>query len=347
MDLNTIPNSMLETRTPMLLSEIAQQIGGRLEGPDLEIIRLSSPEQARTGELVVVRETRFLEAALASGAALLLGETSHCPDTVSRIRVPDVQKAWPATLALFNPNITWARVGIHPTATIEAGVRVDPTASVGAYVLVCQGASIGAGAVIAPFCYIGEGAEIGPRTVLEPRVTLYRNTWLGAECQIGAGAVLGAVGFGFQDHQRLPHTGRVVLEDGVELGAGCVVQRSLVGETRIGANSKIGDLTDIGHNVQIGQNVVMVGSSAIGGSAVIEDGVLMGGWVVLSDHVRVGKGARLTGGSGISKHVPPGETWASGIPAEPIRKHWRRLAVLDWLVSVERTLRQLLKQPGP
>jgi len=329
----------------MLLSEIAQRIGGHLEGPDLEITSLATPERARAGELVVVREARFLELALTSGAALLLDETSFCPDTVSRVRVSAVFKAWPAVLALFNSPETWARAGIHPTATIEAGVGLDPTASIGAYVLVCQGASIAADVVIGPFCYIGEGVEIGPRTVLEPRVTLYRNTRLGADCQIGAGTVLGAIGFGFQDKQRLPHTGRVLLEDRVELGANCVVQRSVVGETCIGADSKIGDLTDIGHNVQIGKGVVMVGSSAIGGSSVVEDEVLMGGWVVLSDHVRVGKGARLTGGSGISKDVPPGETWASYIPARPIRKHWRRLALLDWMVGVERTLRQLLKQP--
>lgn len=328
----------------MLLSEIASQIGGRLEGPDLEIARLAAPDQAGPGELVVVREARYLEVARVSGAALILDETSFCPDTISRIRVPAVHKVWPLVLALFDGRETWAGVGIHPTATIEAGAQVDPTASVGAYVLVCRGARVAAGAVIAPHCYIGEGVEIGPRTVLEPRVTLYRNTWLGADCKIGAGTVLGVEGFGFQDGKRLPHTGRVVLEDGVELGANCVVQRSVVGETRIGAYSKIGDLTDIGHNVQIGKGVVMVGSSAIGGSAVVEDGVLMGGWVVLSDHVRVGKGARLTGGSGVSKYVPPGETWASGIPAQPLRKHWRRLAVLDWLVTVERMLRQLLKQ---
>lgn len=331
----------------MLLSEIAQRIGGRLEGPDLEITRLAAPERARAGELVVVREARFLEVALTSGAALLLDETSFCPDTVSRIRVPAVQKAWPIALELFDLPEAWAAVGVHPTATIEAGASIDPTAKIGAYVLVRRGAQVAADAMVAPFCYIGEGVEIGPRTVLEPRVTLYRNTRLGADCQIGAGTVLGAIGFGFQDNQRLPHTGRVLLEDGVELGANCVVQRSVVGETRIGAHSKIGDLTDIGHNVQIGKGVVMVGSSAIGGSSVVEDGVLMGGWVVLSDHVRVGKGARLTGGSGVSKHVPPGETWASGIPAQPIRKHWRRLAVLDWLVSAERTLRQLFKGSQP
>ncbi len=329
----------------MLLSEIARHLGGLLEGPDLEITRLAAPDQAGPGELVVVREARYLEAALTSGAALVLDKTSTCPDTLSRIRVADIQKAWPLVLALFERRETWASAGFHPTATIEAGALVDPTASVGAYAMVCRGARIAPGVVIAPYCYVGEGVEIGPRTVLEPRVTLYPHTRLGADCQIGAGSVLGVVGFGFQDNQRLPHTGRVVLEDGVELGANCVVQRSVVGETRIGAHSKIGDLTDIGHNVQIGQGVVMVGSSAIGGSSVVEDGVLMGGWVVLSDHVRIGKGARITGGSGISKDVPPGQTWAGGIPAQPLRKHWRRLAVLDWLVTVERSLRQLLKRP--
>jgi len=328
----------------MLLSEIAQRVGGRLEGPDQDIIGLAAPGRAGAGELVVVREAKFLEVALASGAALLLDETCFCPDTVSRIRVPVVQKAWLAVLALFDQPEPWAAPGVHPTATIEAGASVDPTARIGAYVLVRRGAKVAAGAVIAPYCYVGEGVEVGPRTVLEPRVTLHRNTRLGADCLVGAGTVLGAVGFGLQDNRRLPHTGRVVLEDGVELGANCVVQRSVVGETLIGAHSKIGDLTHIGHNVQIGKDVVMVGSSAIGGSVVVEDQVLMGGWVVLSDHVRVGKGARLTGGSGISKNVPPGETWAGVVPAQPIRKHWRRLALLDWLVSFERTLRQLPKK---
>ncbi|MCS7069451.1 MAG: UDP-3-O-(3-hydroxymyristoyl)glucosamine N-acyltransferase [Meiothermus sp.] len=331
----------------MWLSEIAQQIGGQLEGPDRFVARLAAPDRAGPGDLVVVREARYLEAALASGAALILDKASPCPDTLSRIRVPEVRKAWPRVLALFDQPETWADGGVHPTATIEAGAQVDSTASVGAYALVCRGARIGAGVVIAPFCYVGAGVEIGPQTVLEPRVTLYPHTRLGAGCRIGAGTVLGVVGFGFQDDRRLPHTGKVVLEDGVELGANCVVQRSVVGETRIGAASKIGDLTSIGHNVQIGKGVVMVGSSAIGGSAVVEDGVLMGGWVVLSDHVRVGRGARITGSSAISKNVPAGETWAGAVPAQPSRKHWRRLAFLDWLVTMERILRQFFKPTQP
>lgn len=327
----------------MLLSEIAAQIGGRLEGADLEIVHLAAPESARPGELVVVREERFLQVVLASGAALVLDEASPCPPDCSRIRVADLKVAWPRVLALFSQGESWAEVGVHPTATIEPGASLDPSAAVGAYVLVRKGARIGAGVVIAPYCYIGEEVEVGQGTVLEPRVTLYRRTTIGSGCHIGPGTVIGEVGFGFQAGERLPHSGRVVLEEGVELGAGCVVQQSLVGETRIGAGSKLGDLINIGHNVQIGRNVVMVGFGPIGGSTVIEDGVLIGGTAVLSDHLRIGQGAKLLGGSQVSKDVPAGQTWASAVPAKPLREHWRRIAVLDWLVEAERKLRGLLK----
>ncbi|MCS7057890.1 MAG: UDP-3-O-(3-hydroxymyristoyl)glucosamine N-acyltransferase [Meiothermus sp.] len=327
----------------MWLSEIAQRLGGRLEGPDLRVSRLAPPEEARPGELVVVREERYLEAALASGAALLMEEGVPCPASISRVRVASVYKAWPEVLALFDQPERWAAPGVHPTAVVEAGAHIDPTAAVGAYAYVGSGARVAAGAVVAPYCYVGEGVEVGPRTVLEPRATLYPNTRVGADCRIGAGAVLGVVGFGLQDGQRLPHVGRVVLEDGVEIGAHCVVQRSVVGETRIGAQTKIGDLTDIGHNVRIGRRVVMVGSSGVGGSAVIEDEARLGGWVAISDHVRVGRRATVAGGSAVSKTVPPGEVWAGGVPALPIRRHWRRLALLEWLLEAERALRRLVK----
>jgi UDP-3-O-[3-hydroxymyristoyl] glucosamine N-acyltransferase len=331
----------------MRLSQIAAHLGGRLEGPDLEVRRLAGPERAKPGELVVVREPRWLEAALASGAALLMGEDAsgslpQQPQDRSVIFVPQAEKAWPRLLALFERSPRWAERGIHPSATVEPGAQVHPSAAIGAYALIRSGAHIGAGAVVAPYAYVGEGVEVGEGTVLEPRVTLYPYSVVGPGCWIGTGAVLGVVGFGFQDGVRLPHTGRVVLEEGVELGAGSIVQRSVVGETRIGAYSKIGELVLIGHNVQTGQGVVMVGLSAVGGSVRIEDRVVMAGQVVLADHVRVGQGARIAGSSAVSKDIPPGQTWAGGIPARPIREHWRRLALLDWLVSVEKKIRRLI-----
>jgi UDP-3-O-[3-hydroxymyristoyl] glucosamine N-acyltransferase len=220
---------------------------------------------------------------------------------------------------------------------------VDPGAAIGPYAVVRAGALVEA-AVIGPYAYVAEGAKVGAGSVLEARVTLYRHTQIGANCRIGAHSVLGEIGFGFQDGKRLAHTGCVVLEDGVEIGAGCIVQRSLVGDTRIGESSKLGDMINVGHNVHIGRGVVMVGFGGIGGSSIIEDQVLIGGDCIFSDHVHVGKGAKIMAGSRISKAIPAGETWAGGIPAEPVRKHWRRLALLDWLVGVEKRLKGLFSQ---
>lgn len=327
----------------MLLSQIAAHLEGRLEGPDLEVRGLAPPDLAAPGELVMVREPRFLEVALSSGAALVLDEASFCPDAVSRIRVRDLRKAWPRLLELFAVPPLWTGVGVHPTATVEAGAAVDPSAAVGPYAFVASGARVLARAVVGPYSYLGEDAEVGEEGVLEARVTLHRRSLVGPRCWVGTGTVLGTLGFGFQEGRRLPHTGRVVLEEGVELGAGCVVQRSVVGETRIGAETKIGDGTQIGHNVRIGRGVVMVGSSALAGSVVVEDGVVMGGQVVVADHVRIGRGARIAAGSGVAKDVPPGETWAGAVLARPAREHWRRLALLDWLVGVERRLRGWLR----
>lgn len=327
----------------MRLSEIAARVQGRLEGPDLEVTRLNSPESAKPGELVIVREAKFLDRALSSGAALILDENTACPGTVSRVRVPDLRRLWPNILELFETPLGWAVPGVHPTATVEAGAVVDPSAAIGAYALICSGAKIAASAVIGPYGYVGADAEVGEGSVLEARATLYPGTMVGPRCHIGVAAVLGVVGFGFQDGKRLPHAGRVVLEEGVELGTGCVVQRSVVGETRIGAHSKIGDGTQIGHNVRIGRGVVMVGSSALAGSVTVEDGVVMGGQVAVADHVCIGKGARIAAGSGVSKDIPPGETWAGAVLARPAREHWRRLALLDWLVGVERRLRRWLR----
>lgn len=330
----------------MRLSQIAAHLGGRLEGPDLEVCGLAAPDTAKPGELVLVREPKWLEAALASGAALVLDEA--CGPLPEGAKAPAIlfvrgaEKAWPRLLSLFDHFPRWAEPGIHPSATIEPGAQIHPTAAIGAYALIRSGAHIGAGAVVAPYVYVGEEVEVGEGTVLEPRVTLYPRSVVGPRCWIGTGAVLGVVGFGFQEGKRLPHTGRVVLEEGVELGAGSIVQRSVVSETRIGAYSKIGELVLVGHNVQIGPGAVLVGLSAVGGSVVIEDGVVMAGQVVISDHVRVGKGARIAGSSAVSKDIPPGQTWAGGIPARPIREHWRRLALLDWLVRVEKKIRRLV-----
>lgn len=324
----------------MLLSHIAQQIGGTLEGPDLEVTSLASPQTAKPGTLLVVRGIE-LERAIATGAALVM-QDSVTVESTSRIRVPSVDKAWPQVLELFRRDDHWAN-GVHPTALVEAGAWLDPSASVGAFSQLKAGVRIGAGVVVGPHVYIGEDAEIGAGTVVEARVTLQRQTIIGANCHILSGAVVGSIGFGFQGAQRLPHTGRVVLEDQVEIGANTVIERAVAGETRIGSYSKIGDLCLIAHNCTLGKAVVMVGHNTLGGSVQIGDGAVMGGQTAVSDHVQIGAQARIAGGSSITKSVPAGATWASTLPARPAKEHWQRLATLDALAGVWRQLRKRLE----
>jgi UDP-3-O-[3-hydroxymyristoyl] glucosamine N-acyltransferase len=324
----------------MFLSHIAQQIGGTLQGPDLEVTSLASPQTAKPGALLVVRGIG-LEQAIASGAALVL--EANGGEASSLIRVASVEAIWPKVLALFDQDDRWAD-GIHPTALVEAGALIDATASVGAFAQVRAGAQIARGAVVGPYVYVGEYSQIGTGTVVEARVTLYRHTLIGANCRVLSGAVLGSVGFGFQGAGRLPHTGNVVLEDGVEIGANTVIERAVAGETHIGAFSKIGDLCLIAHNCGLGKGVVMVGHNTLGGSVHIGDGVLMGGNTAVSDHIHIGPGARIAGGSSITKNVPAGATWASTLPARPAREHWQRLAVLDALAGIWQQVRKLLKE---
>jgi UDP-3-O-[3-hydroxymyristoyl] glucosamine N-acyltransferase len=324
----------------MRLSQLAELLGGILEGEDREIRELAAPGQGDRASLVVLRDPQFLGAALQSPAALLLEEGVSLPADRSALRVPSVQQVWPRVLGFFEAPDRWAQ-GIHPTALIEPGVELAPEVAVGPYTWIRSGARLGRGSTIGPFCYIGEGVDIGEETLLEAHVVVHRGTQIGPRCRILSGAILGVVGFGFQEGRRLPHAGRVVLEAEVELGAGTVIERSVVGETRIGMGSKLGGQCYVAHNCTIGRGVFFAGQVALAGSVIVEDGVILAGQVGVADHLRIGRGARVAAQSGVSKSIPPEEDWA-GSPARPARRYWRQLALLDWLLGAERRLRRKL-----
>lgn len=325
----------------MLLSEIAAKLGGRLEGPDREIARLAGPAGATPNDLVVVRETRYLGVALTTGAALLVEEGIQVPGGISLIRVASVPGVWRQALEIFDTPEGW-ETQTHPSARVSPGARLGAGVVLGAFAVVEEGAVLEDQVVVGPFSYVGQGVQVGKESRLEARVVLQRGTLVGARCRILSGAVIGVAGFGFQDGARLSHAGRVVLEEGVEVGANTVIERSLAGETRVGAFSKIGGLCYIAHNCTIGKGVVMAGNNSLAGSVTVGDGVMFGGASGVSDHLKIGPGARIAAASIVTKDVPAGEAWVGLTPARPAREHWRRLALLDWLGGVEKKLKLLM-----
>jgi UDP-3-O-[3-hydroxymyristoyl] glucosamine N-acyltransferase len=195
--------------------------------------------------------------------------------------------------------------------------------------------------VLFPGVYVGEGAEIGEGTTLYPNVAVLDRCRVGKRVIIHSGTVIGSDGFGFAPDQsgyvKIPQVGIVEIEDDVEIGANCAVDRAAMGKTRIGRGVKTDNLVQIGHNVTIGENTVLVAQVGIAGSTEIGRWVAMGGQVGVVGHIKIGDQARIGAQAGVAHDVKPGET-ISGSPAFAHREWLRAQAVFPRLPEIRRNL---------
>jgi len=218
---------------------------------------------------------------------------------------------------------------VAPDALLETGVVLAP------------------GVVVGPGAQIGRNTRIGANSVIGPGVTIGRDCEIAANVTIGfaligdrvrifAGAVIGEPGFGATVGPKglidIPQLGRVILQDGVTIGANTTVDRGAYDDTVIGENTKIDNLVQIAHNVRVGRNCVMAGQAGIAGSVNIGDGAQFGGRAGVADHLTIGSGARVGAAAGVMKDIPPGETWG-GTPARPIRQWLKETAWLARMAS--------------
>jgi UDP-3-O-[3-hydroxymyristoyl] glucosamine N-acyltransferase len=235
--------------------------------------------------------------------------------------------------------------GIHPTAKIGRGARLGVGVSIGAGAILGDACSIGDGTAIGANVVVGDGVEIGSKCKLFPNVVVYPGSRLGDRVAVHGGAVIGSDGFGYvyRDgaHQKIPHVGRCLVENDVEIGANTTIDRGSISDTVIGAGTKIDNLVQIAHNVRIGRLCLIVAQAGVAGSTVLEDGVVIGGQVGLSGHITIGKGARVAAQGGVFGDIPAGETW-SGYPARPHKDALRAQAALFKLSRIMRPLERLL-----
>jgi UDP-3-O-[3-hydroxymyristoyl] glucosamine N-acyltransferase len=240
--------------------------------------------------------------------------------------------------------------GVHPTAQVDPAADVDSAASVGAHCSVGARCRIGPGSVLHPQVALYPDVEVGSDCTFHARVVVREGTRIGSRVVLQPGVVLGADGFGYVfdeggGWEHVPHTGGVVIEDDVEIGANSTIDRSMLGDTRIGRGTKIDNLVMVGHNCEVGEHVIVAAQVGMAGSSTVERRVVMMGQSALAGHLTVGEGAFLGGRTAVHSNVRPG-TRVWGTPQLEEMRWFRSSAVFAKLPDLVRRLRAIEKHLG-
>jgi len=334
-------------KASLTAAQIAARVNGSIEGDGQRVVTGVAPiDHAREGDLSFIVQPKYYAALETSPAAAILVD-ANCPRSERHvlIRVENPYYAFLQVASLFAPpqrppDGIDATAIIHPTAILGEGVAIGP------YVVIEENVRIGDAAVIGALCFIGRGAALGEKCHLAARVHVAHNVVLGKNVIIQSGSVIGSDGFGYvpvhEGYVKIPHAGTVVLEDDVEIGANCAIDRGTFGETRIGSGTKLDNLIHVAHNVQIGKNTVIAAQSGISGSTKIGSNVKIAGQVGFVGHIEIGDNSSFGAQSGISKSVPAGQIYF-GTPAQEIMQAKREEASIRRLPELLKRVRALEK----
>lgn len=339
--------------TEMTLSEIATYLEAELvdaKDPGLLIKGIAPVELAGPGMVTFIASDKYVQHLSDSQASAIICTKELAENPHSG-----------ALLIHDNPYLAFARLmqkwfarpqewsGVHERACVEDGVELGEEVSIGPFVHVARGAKVGERVVIGSGSSIGPGAVIGDDTVIHANVSVYDRCRIGARNIIHSGAVIGSDGFGFATdlrrgvHEKIPQMGIVVVEDDVEIGANTTIDRAVLGETKIGAGTKIDNQVQIAHNVQVGRGCFLVSQVGVSGSSKLGNFVVLAGQVGVVGHITIGDQAQVGAQSGVTKDLPAGIK-ALGSPAMDGGRMKRIIASYLTLPELRSRVRKLEKR---
>ena len=306
--------------TPISLADLADKVGCVVGDADADFVveDVSSLAEAGATDLSFLDNRKYKDAFVVSQAGACIVSESMATLAPEGMRVLVSQqpyKSYALAAQYFYPEI------LEPSISERACIH--STASIG------EGCVIEAGVVIGENVEIGRGCRIGANAVISHSI-------IGDHVRVYPGACIGQDGLGFAidpaGYVKVPQLGRVIVDDGVQIGANTTIDRGAGPDTVIGAGTWIDNLVQIGHNVRIGKGCIIVAQVGISGSTVIEDFVALGGQVGVAGHLTIEQGARIGAQSGVMRDVPAGREMM-GAPAVPMRDFMKQTAVLKRLVK--------------
>lgn len=332
--------------SPRSLAEIAELIGGKIEGDgEIRISGVADLQGAGPSEISFLAHPRYEAAARQTRAgALVVGPLAPKDLGKARIRVTHPSAAFTRVAMLFAPAEAPRLTGIHPSAVVASGASLGHQVGIGPHVVIEEGVQVGDGTQIGAGSYLGRDVRIGSHCVLHPRVYVGERCLLGNRVVLHPGAVVGADGFGYEmkdgRHHKVPQLGYVQIDDDAEIGANTTIDRGRFARTHIGEGAKIDNLVMIAHNCVVGPHSVIVAQSGLSGSTTTGHHVTIAGHVGTVGHIHIGSGAILTAKSGVTKDVPEGQTWR-GAPARPMKEQMEMEAHIQQLPGLARRLKAL------
>jgi len=303
------------------LSQITKEIDIDFNAHDIDIDGIHTLSEASTTQLSFFTDSKYASQLSSTKAAAVLIDEKHAdllPSTTIALITDEAYLKLALASKFFAHKLETK--GGHPETgegcDIDKRVRFGKNVTLGANVTVMTG------------CYVGDNVTVGSGTLLHPNVTLYHHTQIGSECIIHSGTVIGCDGYGFAhtklgEHVKIYQNGNTVVENNVEIGANCTIDRAVFGTTYIRKGTKLDNLIQIAHNCDVGEHTLCAAQVGLAGSTTLGRNVVMGGQSATAGHLEIGAFATIAGKGGVTKSLEGGKTYA-GFPAID-HKMWLRL----------------------
>lgn len=333
-------------------TQIAGILNGEIEGnQDVTVNTLSKIEEGKPGSISFLANPAYTQYIYGTQASVVIVNKDFVatePISATLIRVESAAAAFAKLLEMYN-QVKLNKTGISKHAYISDSAKVGENIYAGEFAVVSDNARIGNNVKIYPQVFIGENVVIGDNTTLFAGVKIYSETQIGSNCIIHSGTVIGSDGFRFEPQneegqRKVPQIGNVIIEDDVEIGANCAIDRATLGSTILRKGVKFDNLIHIAHNVEVGENSYLAACNVIAGSTRIGKNCMFSGQVGIVGHLQIADNTIITAQSGISKSITkPGEVYM-GSPAFDANKYRKAYIHFRNLDNVVQRISALEKQ---
>jgi UDP-3-O-[3-hydroxymyristoyl] glucosamine N-acyltransferase len=330
----------------MKLTDIATALNARLENasPNTEIESLAGIETAGPGQLTFVSNAKYAAAAKTTKASAVIVAEDFPAISTAMLRSKNPYLAWAKALELFYQPPRYAP-GIHSTAVVHPTAKLGKNAHIGPYVVIDEGVEIGDDAVLLAHVVIYRGAKIGKNFFAHAHAVVREFCQLGDNTLLQNGVVLGSDGFGFAKDDaghwhKIVQSGRVVIEDDVEVQANTCIDRASIGETHIARGAKLDNMVHVGHSCTVGEDTLLCAQVGLAGTTDVGNNVVLAGQVGVAGHCKIGDGVIAIAQSGIPHDVPAGKM-ISGAPAIDLKLWLKCSAIYPKLPEIAKAVRKL------